>query len=129
MLAGDTERLFRQIDTIEVLSVEFQIQQNTLSIATEEVEVYWAPAGAVSAADGGALFGIVPSIAASETGEGTVALDADGLAAFTNYFETVGHRFRFFAKSEVDLEPGQAFPEGDLDVAVRMSVRVSGALL
>jgi hypothetical protein len=68
-------------------------------------------------------------LSTGETGEGDITLDAAGSAAFTQHFESVGHRFRFFARTDLDLEPGGAFPDGELEVAVRMSVRISGSLL
>jgi len=129
-LAGDADRLFREIDTIEIISVEFLVQPNTLTVPTSEIELFWGPVGAVDIDEsmGVTFMGTVPAIASGETGEGSVALDSAGLAAFTQHFETVAHRFRFFARTEVDLEPGGAFPDGNLGVAVRMSVRISGSL-
>ncbi len=130
-LAGDADRLFRTIDTVEILSVDFLVRRNTLTMPTEEIELFWGPVGAVRIDEemGVERFGVIPAIAQGETGEGQVQLDAAGLIAFTNYFENVAHRFRFFGRSQVDLEPGGPFPGGDMEVAIRMQVRISGSLI
>lgn len=130
-LAGDADQVFNQVDTIEVLSVEYQVQRNTLTIDTTPVDVFWGPAGsvAIDESTGPRRIGTLPMLAAGETGEGEVSLDAAGSAAFTQHFETVAHRFRFFARTDLDLEPGGAFPDGELEVAIRMRVRISGSLL
>lgn len=130
-LAGDADQLFNQVDTIEILSVEYQITRNTLSIDTMPVDVFWGPAGsvAIDESTGPRRIGTLPMLSAGETGEGDLSLDASGSAAFTQHFENVGHRFRFFARTDLDLEPGGAFPDGELEVAVRMRVRISGSLL
>lgn len=130
-LAGDADQLFNQVDTIEVLSVEYQVRRNTLTIDTTPLDVFWGPAGSVAIDEsaGPRRIGTLPMLTAGETGEGEVTLDAAGSAAFTQHFEDVGHRFRFFARTNLDLEPGGAFPDGELEVAVRMRVRISGSLL
>lgn len=135
-LAGDADQLFNQVDTIEILAVEYQIRRNTLSIDTTPVDIFWGPAGsvAIDESSGARRIGTLPMLPAGDTSgcepeECMLNLDSAGLAAFTQHFENVGHRFRFFARTELDLEPGGAFPDGELEVAVRMRVRISGSLL
>lgn len=129
-LAAGLDDGFGEIDTLEVLDLDYLIESNTLSVDTTEVEIFWGPAGAVSIGDDGVQrLGVVPAISAGESGEGSVTLDAAGAAALSLHFETVQHRFRFFARTVVDLEPGGAFPEGALEVSVRLRVRISGSLI
>ena len=129
-LAGDLGELFMTIDTIAIQSIEFNVERNTLTIPTEPIEVFWGPVGAVDVESPGVnRLGTVPAIAAGSTEMGAIALDPAGNAAFTEYFETTAHQFRFFIRSTVDLDPGQRWPEGAIDVQVRMSVRVEGSLL
>ena len=131
MIASDVESLFAEIDSIEILEVDYQIDANTLTFPTEPIEVFWGPpdVDTIDEAMGVRLLGTVPVVAAGETGAGSVALDVAGSTALSAYFETVAHRFRVFARTQVDLEPGQRWPAGSLSVAVRMRVRVSGSLL
>jgi hypothetical protein len=130
-LAGDLDDVVGDIDSIEILEVTYQIQRNTLTIPVEDVEIFWGPAGAVAvdSAMGVQRLGWVPAIAPGTTAEGEVTLDDAGSAAFTTYYEETAHRFRFFVRTGTDLMPGGAFPEGELDVAVSMRVRITGSLL
>lgn len=130
-IASDVEALFAEIDRVEILEVDYLIDANTLTFPIEPIEVFWGPegAGAIDDAMGVRRLGTVPAISAGETGEGSVALDAAGSAALSDHFETTAHRFRVFARTRVDLDPGQPWPEGNLRVSVRMRVRVSGSLL
>lgn len=129
-IASSLDEGFGNIDSIEILDVDYQVSSNTLSVATGDVEIFWGPPGSVGIADPGVQrLGRVPPIAAEMTGEGTVVLDAEGAAALTRHFEEVGHSYQFFASTVVDLEPAGAFPEGTLQVAVRLRVRISGSLL
>lgn len=129
--AGDVGEIFRTIDTIRIDDVTYRIERNTLTVPTSELEIFWGPASAVGIDEsmGVRLLGTLPPLAASTTGEGAVALDAAGSAAFSQYFEDVAHRFRFFVRTTVDLEPGQAWPEGEVEAAVRMGVTLEGSLL
>lgn len=129
-IASGLDDGFGNIDSVEILEVDYQVSSNTLSVATSDVEIFWGPPGSVGITDSGVeRLGIVPPIAPGTTGEGAVLLDAAGAAALTRHFEEVGHSYQFFASTLVDLEPGGAFPEGALQVAVRLRVRISGSLL
>ncbi len=129
-LAGDLDDVVGEIDSLEILEVNYQVSRNTLTIPVEDVEILWGPAGAASVdASGVQRLGVVPAIAAGSTGEGAVQLDAAGSAGFTSYYETTAHRFKFFVRTGIDLMPAGAFPEGELDVAVTMRVRITGSLL
>lgn len=130
-LAGDIDSVFRSIDTVEILEINYRIERNTLSFDTEPIEVHWGPAGATALDEtmGVRQLATVPRFTAGETGEGGVPLDSAGSAAFTTHFEDTSHQFRFFARTAADLEPGQAWPTGSLRVEVTMRIRVSGSLI
>ena len=129
-LAGDLEAVVGEVDSLEILEVRFEVQRNTLTIPVEDVEILWGPFGAASVDSMGiGRLGVVPSIAPGSTARGDVMLDAAGSEAFTRYYENTAHRFRFFVRTGTDLAPGGAFPEGELDVAVTMKVRITGSLL
>jgi len=130
-LAGDFDAVFRDIDTVEILAVDYRVTENTLTVDIPELEVHWGPPGAVEIdpAMGTRQLGTMPGVVAGASPEGAIALDAGGNAAFSDYFETTSHRFRFFGRTAVDLEPGGAFPEGRVVIQVTMRVRLSGSLL
>ncbi|MEM6956040.1 MAG: hypothetical protein AAF411_25130 [Myxococcota bacterium] len=129
--AGDASVLFREIDTVRIEAVEYEIEMNTLGVGTTPLEVFWGPAGAaaVSEAMGVRLLGTVPAIEAGATGSGSMSLDAAGVAAFTEHFETEGRRYRFFARTTIDIDPGSPIPSGDVELAVRVIIEASGSLL
>jgi len=129
-LAGDLDDVIGEIDSIEILEIRYQVQRNTLTIPVEAVEIFWGPAGAASVDSMGVQrLGVVPAVAVGTTGEGDVMLDAAGAAGFTEYYETTARRYRFFVRTGSDLNPGGPFPEGELEVAVSMRVRITGSLL
>ncbi len=130
-LAGDIDTVFRNIDTIEILEINYRIERNTLTFATEPIEVHWGPPGATALDEtmGVRELATVPRFDAGETSEGGVPLNTAGSAAFTDHFENTSHQFRFFARTSADLEPGQPWPTGALRVEVTMRIRVSGSLI
>jgi hypothetical protein len=127
---GDLGVLFNVIDTLRLNDASFRIEENTLTVPTAELEIFWGPVSAVGLDEsmGVRRLGVMPAIAAGATGEGEVVLDAAGAAALSQYFETVSHRFQIFVRTTVDLEPGQAWPEGTLAASVRLHVTVEGSL-
>lgn len=130
-LAGDVGEIFDSIDTIQIDDVSYRVNRNSLTVATTELEIFWGPATAVAIDEsmGVRRLGTMPALAAGATSEGAVVLDPAGSAAFSSYFEEVSHRFRFFVRTTVDLEPGQPWPAGTLDASVRMAVTLEGSLL
>lgn len=126
-LAGDADRVLDQIDTAEVLSVEYQVMENSLNVPLENVRLYWGPEGAAEVNEemGVRSFGTIEQL----TGTGTINLDAVGQAALSAHIEDTSYRIRLFAAVDVDLEPGGVFPEGAANVSLRARVRLSGKLL
>ncbi|MCB9631219.1 MAG: hypothetical protein H6721_03605 [Sandaracinus sp.] len=129
--AGDVGEIFDSIDTLKIDDVTYRIEANTLTVPTTELEIFWGPVTAVGIDEsmGVRRLGVMPALAAGATGEGQVVLDAAGSAALTQYFESTSHEFRFFVRTTIDLEPGQPWPEGRLEAAVRMAITLEGSLL
>jgi len=78
---------------------------------------------------GARRLGVLPPRAARATGTGSLDVDAGGSRALSAHVVGTDRRIKLFARTGVDLDPGSAFPEGDIDLAVRMTVRVTGTLL
>ena len=130
-LAGDAGAILTSVDRLEVLGAEYRVQQNTLTIPTEAVEVFWAPAGAVALSPemGAQHFGTLPATIAGRTSEGDVTLVPAGQQGFSAHYADGNHQFRLFARTTVDLDPGGAFPEGALSVQLVTRVRIFGSVL
>lgn len=131
VLAADARSLIRQVDAIEVIEGTYVIRENTLSIDTPEIEVFWGPAGATTVDPGMGVvaLGTLPPIAARSTEPGALVLDPAGVAALSDYLVGTSRQVRFFARTRVDLAPGGAFPEGHLVLAVDMTVRITGSVV
>lgn len=129
-LASDLEEVFQQIDSVQITEATYEVQLNTLTVDVGEVELYWGPEGASDADSPGVRrIGVVPPLPARSSGMGMVELDPEGNAALSDYLVGSSRRVRFFAATEIDLEPGGPFPAGELTVAVDMSVRATGTVL
>jgi len=131
MLVAGLDEFFLEVRSIEILDVEYNIPSNTMTIPIQEVEVFWAPPGAAAPepAMGARLLGVVPALAAMETGTGSVALDDAGNAALSEYVHSTGSQIKLFARTATDLAPGGAFPEGSMQVQVKLIVRVVGEVI
>lgn len=130
-LVAGLDTLFADVRSIELLSLDYEIRTNTFNIGVEPVEVFWAPAGAVSVdpALGARRLGVLPAQAAMATGSGSLDIDAAGSRALSAHVAGTDPRIKLFVRTGVDLDPGSPFPEGDIDLAVRMTVRVRGTIL
>lgn len=131
LLAETREVGLRVVDAYEILEVAYDVQQNTLTVPTEPIEIFWGPAGATAIDPmlGVQPFGTVPAIPAGSMAGGQVVLDAAGTQALSDYLVTQGQQIRFFARTSVDLDPGDPFPEGSLRVSVNATIRAVGALV
>jgi hypothetical protein len=131
LLAESREVGIRSIESYTVEEVAYEVRLNTLSFDVGPVDIYWGPEAATSIdpALGVRRFGTVPVIEAGTTPRGTVELDVAGATALTDYLVDSGTRVRFFASSTVDLEPGDAMPQGDLTVGVNATITAVGRVL
>lgn len=129
-LASDLRELFKELDSVEITEISYEVRLNTLTVDTGDIELFWGPEGASDVDSPGVhRLGVVPSLPARSTAMGLVDLDAEGNAALSDYVVGTSRRVRFFASTTVDLEPGGPFPAGELTVAVDMGVRATGTVL
>jgi hypothetical protein len=131
LLAETREVGLRVVDAYEVLEVRYDVQQSSLTVPTEPLEIFWGP-GSAAGIDpelGVRPFGTVPAIGAGETPEGLVDLDDAGVLELSDYLVEREAQVRFFARTRVDLEPGDPFPEGSLRVSVNATLRAVGSLV
>lgn len=130
-LLADTRDILRVVDSYTVEEVTYDIQLNTMTVPIGEIEVYWGPEAATAIDESMMVrrFGTVPPIAAGQTGTGEVVIDEAGVAALSDYLVSGGGRVRFFARTQVDLDPGDPYPRGSVRVAVNATVRAVGSLV
>lgn len=126
-LAETREIGVRRIESYTVEQVEFDVRLNTVGRDIGPVEIFWGPeaASAIDPALGVHPFGTVPVIEAGTAPGGAVAIDPDGRDALSEYLARSDPHVRFFARTVIDLEPGDPYPRGGtlrVGVNVRMTV-------
>lgn len=130
-LLADTRDILRVVDSYTIEEVTYDILLNTMTVPIGEIEVYWGPEAATAIDESMMVrrFGTVPPIGAGETGGGAVVIDPAGQQALSDYLVTGGGRVRFFARTRVDLDPGDPYPRGSVRVAVNATVRAVGGIV
>lgn len=129
-VAEELEELFREVNSVEVTEILYEVRLNTLTVDVGQIELFWGPAGASDVDSAGVhRLGVAPALPARSTDMGLVDLDPEGNAALSDYLVGTARRVRFFGATSVDLEPGGPFPAGELTVAVDLSVRASGTVI
>jgi len=118
--------IFTRVDRLEVREALYQVSHNTLTVDIPSIDLLWAPEGAVS---GMTLLGTAPPQRAGTTGTGDVVMDSGGQTALSNYLVNTSRRVRFFATTEIDLEPGGHFPEGELRGSLQLALTAAGPLI
>lgn len=121
--------IFRSFESLEIEEMVARAERNTLNLDTEEIEVFWAPPGAVGLDEGAHRLAIFPAVAAGTAGDLEVTLDEAGSEALSAHFANVSRRFKLFARSTVDVDAGDPWPAGSLRLAVVITVTVAGRLL
>lgn len=116
-----------KIDSVQITSATFQIDTNTLNLALPEVELFWGPADRSEIDADSVFLGSLPSVAPGETRSGDLPLDSAGLAALSQQLLDAGQA-RFFARTAIDLEPGQTTPTGRVELMIQLRIRIQGSL-
>ncbi len=119
------------VDSYSIEVVSYEISLNTLTVPINEIEVFWGPEAATSIdpSQGVRPFGRIPAIAAGATTSGNVIIDGAGTAALSDFLVAGGGRLRLFARTSVDLDPGDPYPEGSVRMSVNATIRAVGSLL
>lgn len=121
--------IFRSFERFEIEEIVARAERNTLNVDAGELEVFWAPAGAVALDESAQRLAVFPAIEAGTAGDLDVTLDEVGSAALSEHFANVSTRFKLFARSEVAVAAGDPWPAGSLRLALVITVTVAGRLL
>ncbi len=130
VLLREAATILRFVDAIEVTRVEYRASPNSLNVDVPDIEIFWGPDTAAGIdAPGVARLGVIPGLPAGTAREGDMAIDADGSARLSDHIVGVSRRVRFFARTSIDLEPGDPLPSGGATITVNLTVRAIGRIL
>lgn len=123
--------VLRVVESLEVTRVSYSVTPNTLTVTVPETEIFWGPEGAAGLdSPGVTLLGTMPALPAATIQDGDMAIDANGSRAMSDYVVPgPTRRVRFFARTVLDLAPGDALPSGAATATVNITVRASGRIV
>ncbi len=127
-IINEAGTLIRIVDEIEIRSADYAVSPNGLTFGVPQVEVLWAPETAVSV-DGATLLGTIDPIPAATAVSGEMIIDPGGSLALSDHVLGGSGRVRFFARTRVDLMPGDPFPEGLATATVNLRIRAIGRII
>ncbi|MBN8610015.1 MAG: hypothetical protein J0L92_05495 [Deltaproteobacteria bacterium] len=130
VLLREASTILRFVDAIEVTRVQYRASPNSLNVDIPDIEIFWGPETAAGIdAPGVARLGVIPGLPAGTAQEGDMNIDAEGSARLSDHIVGVSRRVRFFARTSIDLEPGDPVPSGGATVTVNLTVRAIGRIL
>ncbi|MCC6875550.1 MAG: hypothetical protein IT378_14685 [Sandaracinaceae bacterium] len=130
-VAPELDSIASRVVSYDIEELQYDVLLNTLTVGTGPVEIFWGPEAAVAIdeSQGVVLLGTMPAIRASETSRGEVAIDPQGMLALSDHLVSRSRRFRLFARTVVDLDPGDPFPEGLVRMTVNGKITVVGSIV
>jgi len=129
-LLQEAGTLLRLVDGIEIESVTYSVSGNSLTMPLPATTVLWGSASSTETSAGLQPIGTIPSIAAmTNVTAGMMSIDQDGSAALGDYIVHTARQVRFFARTSVDLNPGDPFPDGMAHIVVNVRVRAIGRIV
>jgi hypothetical protein len=125
----EIDTFFGEITAVEIQRLRYQVVSNTLTVPLPELTLFFGSRQAVRATEPGIKrLGSVPLILAGVTTEmRPVEVPEAGQAALSEHMREVGRAIRLFACTTLDLEPGDAYPEGSLKLRMELSVKLKGS--
>jgi hypothetical protein len=122
--------VLRVVETLEVTQVSYSVTPNTLTVTVPETEIFWGPEGAAGVdSPGVTLLGTMPLLPPATMQDGEMTIDANGSRAMSDYVLGPSRRVRFFARTTLDLAPGDPVPSGAATATVNLTVRASGRIV
>lgn len=128
-LLQSASTLLRLVDGIEIESVAYNVSPNSLTMPLPAVTVLWGAESATASSPSLRPIGTIPSIPANTTMMGMMEIDANGSADLGDYIVHTSRRVRIFARTSVDLNPGDPFPDGMAHFVVNVRVRAIGRIV
>jgi hypothetical protein len=128
-LLNSASTLLRLVDAIEIESVTYDVNPNSLTMDLPATTVLWGPASATETSANLQPIGTIPTITHMEMSSGMMDIDQNGSAALSDYLVHTARQVRFFARTSVDLNPGDPFPDGMAQITVNIRVRAIGRIV
>lgn len=125
-LSSELRDIVGNIEAIEVDFVRYNVTQFDLNVPLEPVELAWGPADATGFTPGTFPFGRMERWM---LGNNDVDLNAQGVAALSDFLVHTSRQIRIFARTSVDLDPGQMLPQGAVVTDLQLSITVTGRIL
>ncbi len=112
--------------SVTVQSVTFDISENTLNLDTPSLAVYFGPTSITGPNDPGAeLVGMIPAVAAGQTGRFPVTFSANGSDIVKKYMDDFRTPFRAIVYGEIVVHGGQASPTGRMVGQINATAKAS----
>ncbi|MFN7701562.1 MAG: hypothetical protein ACK6CU_17620 [Deltaproteobacteria bacterium] len=130
VLLRGASTVLRFLDAIEVRRVTYVASPNSLNVDVPDIEVFWGPDTAAGLdSPGVARLGVVPGLPAGTAQNGDMSIDGAGAAALSDHVVGGNRRVRFFARTSIDLDPGDPIPAGGATLTVNLTVRAVGRIV
>ena len=125
-LTRELPKAFPEADMYAIREITYSIPLNTLNVDVGEVRLLWAPAGAPN---GMTVLATLPPLPSRSNGNGAATINVGGETALSDYLANTSPRVLLFAETELDVDPGAAFPEGEHQVVAEVALTASGPVL
>lgn len=111
----------RALQRLSLARVEYEVSENTLTVATPELRLYVGPAAAKAVGDPGVelLARLAPVAAGATVMPSTVPMEAAGQRRLAELVKDYRTPFRVLIAAEFVLVGGQASPAGRLSLALK----------
>lgn len=107
---------------VTIDDITYTIEDNTLNVATPELTIYVAPITVMSPGSPSAReVGTIASIPAGAEVSGKVNLSPEGRADLREFMNDFRTPFNIIVGTEIDIQAGDAVPNGRLDAVVNVS--------
>lgn len=115
------------ITAIRIDFVRYNVLQGDLNVTLAPVDLVWGPAQSTDLSSPG----ITPlgRITQWSPGLHDVDLNESGVAALSDFLVHTSRQVRMFARTELDLDPGQPLPQGAVAADLQIAITVTGRVL
>jgi hypothetical protein len=111
--------------SVTIDDVYFDISQNSLNVATPELQVWFGPAAATGPGDAGVqLVGTIASVGAEQVGRRPLQFEGSGQQILKSFMDDFHTPFRVFVVGEILVRGGDETPDGRLVGSVQAEAHV-----
>jgi len=115
------------ITAIHIDFVRYTVLRSDLNVPLAPVELAWGPAQATDFSSPGITS--LGRITQWTVGVNDVDLNDSGVDALSDFLVHTSRQVRLFGRTELDLDPGQALPQGAVAADLQIAITVTGRVL